>query len=142
MIIEKLSRWHMQMLEQQGVPEVRTTWPYLESLIAQPSWAGIAEEGVVGAMGFAHMNARNYRCWAITDPALLPKNLTVVSRHMIRQMNAMVAEGIANRIETVVQKDNAAALRWMRILGFTRPHLMTNFNEYGDAWLLERVQRG
>ena len=139
MKIEKLTRWHWGTMEMQGIHGVSECWPFVDKLIEQPSWAGVAYEGIICAMGFNLMNDKNWRCWACTDDKLLPLYLVAVCKHVRRQISAMLAEGIASRIETVVQSGNPRGSRWVELLGFEEPHLMRNFNQYGDALLYERV---
>ena len=110
---------------------------YFEGLVAHgDALAGVVDEGVIAAMGMIEQNPGNWRCWAVTHPVLTPKYLVVVCKAMRRFMGGHRAR----RIETVVMRDNSCAERWVKLLGFRNPHLMTAFNENGDAWLYELVR--
>lgn len=140
MRIEQLRAWHLRELAEQGTPMASETLVYVDKLIELgPAFAGVAAEGVVGAMGLAEQNPGNFRCWAVTDPRLLPQYLVAVCKHMRRTMDALYAERRACRIETIVQEGNEAGRRWVALLGFENPYLMRGFNRNGSAWMYERV---
>lgn len=145
MIIEELRHSHIVRLIRQGnlgeqhpdVEEMLIKPTYLDDLIKHgPAMAGVVDEGVVAAMGMVKQSESNYRCWAVTDRRL-------TSRYLIRVCRAMrffMDKQNANRIETIVQVGNACGEHWVRLLGFTEPHLMRRYNQYGDAYLYERIK--
>lgn len=110
---------------------------WIDGLVRDPhSFAGVVDEGVVGAMGMIEQTPGTLRCWALTDPQLTKRHFVAVCR----KMRAYMAECRARRIETIVQFGNVAGHRWVtEVLGFTRPHVMKAYNEYGDAVLYERI---
>ena len=127
---------HLAALHDKWADEILRVEAYFAALKKGPNFAGVLDDGqVVGVMGMVEQNPGNFRCWAITDDKLLPRYLAVVCKHMRRAMRGL------RRVETVVQEGNEAACRWVELLGFGNRHLMSNFNEFGNAWLYELVTR-
>jgi hypothetical protein len=140
MIIEILKREHIVRLHWQGA--AAAGWilgksGYVEALMEHPAFAGIVPEGIVAAVGMVEQNSGNFRCWCVSDGALMSRHFLVVNHEIIK----FFRESKARRIETVVQADNATGHRWVqRILGFSNGFPMQAFNEDGTAWLYERIQ--
>jgi hypothetical protein len=139
MIIENLNRDHLFALEKQGskdATDVLRLEGYLESLMVHgPTFAAIVKEGVVAAMGMIEQNEGNFRCWAITDNVLARKYLITLTRAMAYFMDRTPHR----RIETIVQAENTAGHRWVKLLKFGNQFIMHNFNHLGDAYLYERL---
>lgn len=139
MTVEKLQRWHLDMLADQGVAEARPPLSYFDATIASgPAYAGYTREGVVTCMGLILIAPGVYRCWALTDPVLASKHFLAVNK----AMRAFLVEHPFPRIETVVLVGNVAGHRWCTELhGFQAEGIMRNWDAGADAMLYSRINR-
>ena len=144
MIIEPLLMDHLRRLDAPGARLILDGPGYFKGLIDNgPTFAGLTDEGeVIAAMGMIKQNPVSYRCWAVSDPKLLPRYLVAVCKLMRRTMDALYAEKGAKRIETIVRVGNAPGERWVKLLGFNNPQYQRHFDENGDVWLYERLSNG
>jgi hypothetical protein len=138
MKVEKLTRWHMNMLEKQGVVEVIPVYAYLDTLLLNgPAFAGMVDGAVVAAMGLVEQNKDNWRCWAITDPVLAKRYFLGLNK----EVRAFFAEYRKPRIETIVLVGNVPGHRWVtEVLGFKPEGIMRKWDDgKHDAVLYSRV---
>jgi len=137
--VEKLQRWHLDLLADQGVAEARPPLEYFDATVASgPAYAGYVPAGVVTCMGLILLAPGVYRCWALTDPILASRHFLAVNK----AMRGFLVEHPFPRIETVVLVGNIAGARWAKLQGFESEGIMRNFDNERDALLYARVNRG
>lgn len=129
---EKLQRWHMEKLRDQGVVDaanILARGGYMEMLMEHIGWVGVVDDGVVCAVGMVRMEAGHLRCWAVTDPDLTSRNFLLVCKGIRRFLRTVHNE----HIETVVEVGNIYGMRWVEnVLGFHDPKPITTVRPDGS----------